>query len=53
MLANTTAPGAAAAAIKLDPVSLVLHSSGPVFVVVWSLAAAALLVWVITVLKLL
>jgi len=42
----------AAPAIKLDPVSLVLHSSGPVFVVVWTLLAAAVLVWVITVLKL-
>lgn len=52
MIANPTAP-AQAAAIKLDPVSLVLHSSGPVFIVVWSLVAAALLVWVITVLKLL
>ena len=27
--------------IKLDPVSLVVHSSGPVFVVVWTLVAAA------------
>jgi biopolymer transport protein TolQ len=52
MLANPTALGPAVA-IKLDPVSLVLHASGPVFVVVWSLVAAALLVWVITVLKLL
>jgi biopolymer transport protein TolQ len=52
MIANPTAP-AQAAAIKLDPVSLVLHSSGPVFIVVWSLVAAALMVWVITVLKLL
>jgi biopolymer transport protein TolQ len=38
--------------IKLDPVSLVIHASGPVFIVVWSLVAAALLVWVITALKL-
>jgi biopolymer transport protein TolQ len=52
MLANSTAP-AEVMAIKLDPVSLVLHSSGPVFIVVWGLAAAALLVWVITALKLL
>jgi biopolymer transport protein TolQ len=44
---------AAAVPIKLDPVSLVLHASGPVFVVVWSLVAAAALVWVIAVLKLL
>lgn len=40
-------------AIELDPVSLVLHASGPVFVVVWSLVAAAVLVWVIATLKLL
>jgi biopolymer transport protein TolQ len=39
--------------INLDPISLVLHASGPVFFVVWSLVAAAILVWVITVLKLL
>ncbi|AKT43508.1 MotA/TolQ/ExbB proton channel family protein [Chondromyces crocatus] len=43
---------ALAVPIKLDAVSLVLHSSGPVFLVVWSLIAAAVLVWVITVLKL-
>jgi biopolymer transport protein TolQ len=41
------------AAIKLDPVSLVMHASGPIFLVVWSLVVAALLVWVIAVLKLL
>jgi biopolymer transport protein TolQ len=48
-------PPAAAQAvpINLDPVSLVLHASGPVFVVVWGLVAAALVVWTITVLKLL
>ena len=50
MLPNPTTP---AQAIKLDPISLVVHSSGPIFVVVWSLVAAALLVWVIAVLKLL
>jgi biopolymer transport protein TolQ len=49
-----SAPDAAEAVpIKLDAVSLVLHSSGPVFVVVWSLILAAILVWVITVLKVL
>ena len=37
--------------IKLDPVSLVLHASGPVFVVVWLLIAASILVWVIAILK--
>jgi biopolymer transport protein TolQ len=51
MTANTLEP--TAVPIKLDPVSLVLHSSGPVFVVVWMLVAAAALVWVIAVLKLL
>jgi biopolymer transport protein TolQ len=39
------------APIRLDPVSLILHSSGPVFVVVWLLVAAAILVWVIAFLK--
>lgn len=44
---------AEAVPIKLDPVQLVLHASGPVFVVVWGLLFAALVVWVVTVLKLL
>jgi biopolymer transport protein TolQ len=44
---------AQAVPIKLDAVSLVLHASGPVFVVVWMLVAAAVLVWVITIMKLL
>jgi biopolymer transport protein TolQ len=48
---SAAADAAQAVSIKLDPVSLVLHASGPVFVVVWSLVAAAALVWVITVLK--
>jgi biopolymer transport protein TolQ len=39
--------------IRLDPISLILRSSGPVFVVVWVLIAAAALVWVIALLKLL
>lgn len=39
--------------IKLDAISLVLHASGPVFAVVWSLVAAAVVVWVIAALKLL
>jgi biopolymer transport protein TolQ len=37
--------------IKLDPVSLILHASGPVFMVVWLLIAASMLVWVIAILK--
>lgn len=44
---------AIAVPIKLDPVSLILHASGPVFVVVWALILAAVVVWVIAVLKLL
>jgi biopolymer transport protein TolQ len=48
----TAVPIAAGAPIKLDPISLILHASGPVFVVVWGLIAAAVVVWVITVLKL-
>ena len=56
MFSDGAAPGAAAAAaapIKLDPLSLVLHASGPIFVVIWTLVLAAIVVWVITVLKLL
>src|ERR1700728_565939 len=52
MFADPTAP-AHVVTIKLDPVSLVLHASGPIFIVVWSLVAAAIVVWVIAVLKLL
>ena len=47
----TTAPSALP--IKLDPVSLILHASGPVFIVVWTLMAAAVVVWIIAALKLL
>ena len=47
-----TAVPIAAAPIKLDPISLILHASGPVFLVVWGLIAAAVVVWIITVLKL-
>ena len=50
--AAETAP-AAAQTIDLDPVSLILNSSGPVFIVVWLLIVAAVLVWFIAVLKLL
>lgn len=53
MVLNALAPGATAVPIKLDPVSLVIHASGPVFIVVWSLVVAAVAVWIITVLKLL
>lgn len=47
-----TAVPIVAAPIKLDPISLILHASGPVFLVVWGLIAAAVVVWIITVLKL-
>jgi biopolymer transport protein TolQ len=47
------APNTAVIPIKLDPVSLVIHASGPVFLVVWGLVLASVVVWVITVLKLL
>jgi biopolymer transport protein TolQ len=53
MIPNAIAAGAKDAPAPLDPMSLVLHASGPVFLVVWSLVAAAALVWVIAVLKLL
>ena len=54
MIPSTTVAGATQSApIQLDPLSLVLHASGPIFLVVWSLIAAAAVVWIITVLKLL
>jgi biopolymer transport protein TolQ len=39
--------------VALDPIELILHASGPVFVVVWLLILAAVAVWIIAVLKLL
>ena len=39
--------------VNLDPVSLVLHASGPVFVVFWMLVLASVLVWLIAIMKLL
>jgi biopolymer transport protein TolQ len=53
MIPNAVAVTVPGAPVDLDPVSLVLHASGPVFVVVWSLVAAAAGVWIIAVLKLL
>lgn len=47
------APSTAIIPIKLDPVSLVVHASGPVFLVVWGLVFASVVVWIITILKLL
>lgn len=51
--AETAAPAAEAApgTIDLDPISLVVNASGPVFVVVWLLVIASVLVWFITALK--
>lgn len=37
--------------IQLDPLSLVLHASGPVFVVVWALVLASVIVWLVAVMK--
>jgi biopolymer transport protein TolQ len=45
------APGAADQAINLNPVDLVLKSSGPVFAVFWGLVVMAALVWVLAILK--
>ncbi len=53
ILLQVSPPAPQAVPIKLDPISLVLHASGPVFIVVWTLVAAALLVWIIAVLKVL
>src|SRR4051812_41934 len=53
MISQTPAGAVEAIPIKLDPVSLVIHASGPVFIVVWALIAAAIAVWVIAILKLL
>jgi biopolymer transport protein TolQ len=50
--ATEAAGDAARQVVELDPISLVLHSSGPVFVVVWLLVFASVAVWFITVLKL-
>jgi biopolymer transport protein TolQ len=46
------AGAAQAVPIQLDPVSLVLHASGPVFVVFWGLVTMAIAVWIIAILKL-
>ncbi|MEM9692282.1 MAG: MotA/TolQ/ExbB proton channel family protein [Myxococcota bacterium] len=50
---QTAGAEGASQAIDLDPISLVLHSTGPVLVVVWSLIVAAVAVWFVLVLKLL
>jgi biopolymer transport protein TolQ len=53
MQTNPAVPQAAeqAVPVNLDPVSVVLHSSGPVFVVFWLLVLFSVLVWVIAILK--
>jgi biopolymer transport protein TolQ len=53
MVDPAVSPPGAPSVASLDPLSLVLHASGPIFVVVWGLILAAAIVWVITVLKLL
>lgn len=40
------------ASIALDPLSILLHASGPVLFVNWLLVAAAVAVWIVAVLKL-
>lgn len=47
-----TAETAVQPAVDMDPISLILHATGPVFVVVWLLIFASVLVWFIAVLKL-
>ncbi len=48
---SSAAAPPAAETVALDPVSLILNSSGPVFVVVWLLIAASVLVWFVGALK--
>ena len=43
----------AAQVVEMDPLSLIAHSSGPVFVVIWLLILASVFVWFLAVLKLL
>jgi biopolymer transport protein TolQ len=56
--ADTAGPAAQAAGdaankvVELDPISIVLSARGPVFLVIWLLIFASVLVWFITVLKL-
>jgi biopolymer transport protein TolQ len=54
MLQNAPESGQATPqAIDLDPLSLLLHASGPVRIVNWALIIAAIAVWIVAVLKLL
>jgi len=43
--------GGAATTVNLNPVDMVLHSTGPVFVVFWLLVAMATAVWAIAIMK--
>jgi biopolymer transport protein TolQ len=51
-VAETAETEAPAVVIEMDPVSLILNASGPVFIVVWALIVASVFVWFIAVLKL-
>jgi biopolymer transport protein TolQ len=48
----TTAPVGAPPAVDLDPLGVLFHASGPVMIVNWLLVAAAVAVWIVTVLEL-
>lgn len=48
---TTAAAEKAAETVELDPISLVLNASGPVFVVVWLLILASVVVWFVGALK--
>ena len=51
--AETAAETKATEVVELDPISLILNASGPVFLVVWLLIIASVMVWFIAVLKVL
>jgi biopolymer transport protein TolQ len=51
--ADTAAETKATEVVELDPISLILNASGPVFLVVWLLIIASVMVWFIAVLKVL
>jgi biopolymer transport protein TolQ len=48
---TTTAAETVAETVELDPISLILNASGPVFVVVWLLIIVSVLVWFVGALK--
>lgn len=48
---STLAWSPASGTIELDPGSLVLNASGPVFVILWALVLSAIATWVVVVLK--